>query len=424
MVALCSSNRFIQMVIPKRLTKPWCLMACRQLHMAATALAQEWSGPPTHTLTMAWDCVFSALDTQVCWMIRRFGEMMAACRALLTSTPRMSPAWWHLPWSRTGISLGHWASMPCDHAVYNVYTVYTHVFSDVFSWLSNAFVSKLAVAGAHGRSDTDLDRAQGLVDERGNQTLRGAFLCGPCWICWKFPHAYHARCRSWYPKTSLSQWHVPGCLRSCLAEMRTWMWSPTNRCSSQWQLQALWTFTTQIPAKLTWKLTTWQLERETWTKHPLSVSTLLAVCVLEGLFDWTVDVAERLRFVEVHVFFSCGSGKMPNLLPFAFCPKVIALSFWWFGRVFLPQIPRKSVFINPCKVNQQGSPGSAMLMTEVLEGSRLFKLSEVNRTHLTYARRQDTYQALGMEPSGTRKLEEYIGEYYRTWRVKCNNTNW
>lgn len=55
-----------------------------------------------------------------------------------------------------------------------------------------------------------------------------------------------------------------------------------------------------------------------------------------------------------------------------------------------------------------------MLMTEVLEGSRLFKLSEVNRTHLTYARRQDTYQALGMEPSGTRKLEEYIGEYYRT----------
>lgn len=63
-------------------------------------------------------------------------------------------------------------------------------------------------------------------------------------------------------------------------------------------------------------------------------------------------------------------------------------------------------------------------MTEVLEGSRLFKLSEVNRTHLTYARRQDTYQALGMEPSGTRKLEEYIGEYYRTWRVKCNNTNW
>jgi len=57
-----------------------------------------------------------------------------------------------------------------------------------------------------------------------------------------------------------------------------------------------------------------------------------------GLFDWTVDVAERLRFVEV---------------------------------------------------NQQGSPGSAMLMTE------------------------DTYQALGMEPSGTRKLEEYIGEYYR-----------
>ena len=26
---------------------------------------------------------------------------------------------------------------------------------------------------------------------------------------------------------------------------------------------------------------------------------------------------------------------------------------------------------------------------------------------------QDTYQTLGMEPSGTRKLEEYIGEYYR-----------
>lgn len=257
-----------------------------------------------HSYNGLGQCVFSALDTQVCWMIRRFGEMMAACRALLTSTPRMSPAWWHLPWSRTGISFGHWASMPCDHAVYNVYTVYTHVFSDVFSWLSNAFVSKLAVAGAHGGSDTDLDRAQGLVDERGNQTLRGAFLCGPCWICWKFPHVYHARRRSWYPKTSSSQWHVPGCLRSCLAEMRTWMWSPTNRCSSQWQLQALWTFTTQIPAKLTWKLTTWQLEREIWTKHPLSVSTLLAVCVLEGLFDWTVDVAERLRFVEVHVFFS------------------------------------------------------------------------------------------------------------------------
>lgn len=57
-----------------------------------------------------------------------------------------------------------------------------------------------------------------------------------------------------------------------------------------------------------------------------------------GCFDWTVDVAERLKFVEV---------------------------------------------------NQQGSPDSPMLMTE------------------------DTYQALGMEPSGTRKLEEYIGEYYR-----------
>lgn len=57
-----------------------------------------------------------------------------------------------------------------------------------------------------------------------------------------------------------------------------------------------------------------------------------------GCFDWTVDVAERLKFVEV---------------------------------------------------NQQGSPDSPMLMTE------------------------DTYQTLGMEPSGTRKLEEYIGEYYR-----------
>lgn len=57
-----------------------------------------------------------------------------------------------------------------------------------------------------------------------------------------------------------------------------------------------------------------------------------------GFFDWSVDVAERLRFVEV---------------------------------------------------NQQGSPDSPMLMTE------------------------ETYQALGLEPSSTRKLEEYIGEYYR-----------
>ena len=318
LVALCSSNRCIQMAIPKRLTMSWCLMAFRQLRIAATALAQEWSwpanGPPyPHSYNMPWHivCVCSALDTQVFWMIRRFGETMAACPALPTSTPRMSPAWWHLPWSRTGMSLGHWASTPVDNAVLQ----YTHLLSDIiFSWLRNAFMSELAMAGAHGGSDTDLDRAQGLVDERGDQTLRGAFLWGPCWICWMFPHAYHA----YHGQDLISQdilvpaWHVPGRLRSCLAEMRMWMWSPTNRCSSQWQLQALWTFTAQIPWKLTWKEADNMINMTAW-KGNMHQASIVRIIILGSCLRFRAGtVPDSACQLPSHsrrsVWLDCGCG--------------------------------------------------------------------------------------------------------------------
>ncbi|CAJ1399262.1 unnamed protein product [Effrenium voratum] len=70
----------------------------------------------------------------------------------------------------------------------------------------------------------------------------------------------------------------------------------------------------------------------------VSNSQMQLTMAAAGCFDWTVDVAERLKFVEV---------------------------------------------------NQSGGANTPMLMAE------------------------DTYKALGMEPTATRKLEEYIGEYYR-----------
>ena len=322
-------------------------------------------------------------------------------------------------------------------------------------------MSELAMAGAHGGSDTDLDRAQGLVDERGDQTLRGAFLWGPCWICWMFPHAYHA----YHGQDLISQdilvpaWHVPGRLRSCLAEMRMWMWSPTNRCSSQWQLQALWTFTAQFPWKLTWKEADNMINMTAW-KGNMHQASIVSIIILGSCLRFRAGtVPDSACQLPSHsrrsVWLDCGCGRAAAICggPFLLVGKdaVAQTVVSGFGgvKLFAPQFACKGIiesspqthssfafvdlvvffFRNSLprvvsslrvKVNQQGSPGSAMLMTEVLEGSRVVQVVRGQQTSpcLAYARRQDTYQALGVEPSGTRKLEEYIGEYYRTWRVK------